>query len=398
MTFFRPELELLLCCARAGMDAGRAAKAESLLKERLDWDYLLAVAGEHGMKPLLFNGLAAIGPDAVPEERIEELRGHFRANKLRNLFLSGELLKVLDAFAEHGVAVVPYKGPALAADAYGNLALREFGDLDILVRKGDIMRAKEPLASLGYVQQDLLTPAQEAAYLHADCEYHFASGGADGHMVELHWEIATRNFSFPFNDDSLWKRLHNVPFGGRAVPSFSPENSLMVVCTHGCADFWRQLKSVCDVAALVESHELDWGGLSRRAEELGGTRILLMGLSLANELLGVAPPEEILRRAKGDPVIASLTARVRDRIFRLDKPPGGDREEAALNTFYLSLRDGPLDKARYLTRAMTTPYRDDRALLPNLPARLWPLYYAAKPIRIIRERTAGSSVTPGAKP
>ena len=32
-----------------------------------------------------------------------------------------------------GIAAIPYKGPVLAAAVYGNLALRTFSDLDILV-------------------------------------------------------------------------------------------------------------------------------------------------------------------------------------------------------------------------------------------------------------------------
>jgi len=47
---------------------------------------------------------------------------------------TGELLKLLNLFAAHGIGVIPYKGPTFGSCRLGNLALREFTDLDILVQ------------------------------------------------------------------------------------------------------------------------------------------------------------------------------------------------------------------------------------------------------------------------
>jgi hypothetical protein len=41
-------------------------------------------------------------------------------------------------------AAIFYKGPALAAMAYGNVALREFSDLDILMKKEDVPGNRHP--------------------------------------------------------------------------------------------------------------------------------------------------------------------------------------------------------------------------------------------------------------
>ena len=46
-----------------------------------------------------------------------------------------------------GIPAIPFKGPTLASAAYGGLALRESGDLDILVRAEDAVRAKDMLVS-----------------------------------------------------------------------------------------------------------------------------------------------------------------------------------------------------------------------------------------------------------
>ncbi len=62
----------------------------------------------------------------------------------------GELQRILDIFKSHGITAIPYKGPVLAIQAYGNLAFREFGDLDIFIQKQDFLKVKELLLDNGY--------------------------------------------------------------------------------------------------------------------------------------------------------------------------------------------------------------------------------------------------------
>ena len=81
---------------------------------------------------------------------LEELREHFYANAGRNLFLAKELIKLLHLFSAHEISAIPYKGPVLAVSVYGNLAFREFGDLDILVRERDYQTAQHLLSAQGY--------------------------------------------------------------------------------------------------------------------------------------------------------------------------------------------------------------------------------------------------------
>jgi hypothetical protein len=69
----RPEVELLLCCARTHLDSPRAVRARTLVRTRLDWDALFTVAARHSMLPLLYQHLDALCPDAVPKVRLAQL-------------------------------------------------------------------------------------------------------------------------------------------------------------------------------------------------------------------------------------------------------------------------------------------------------------------------------------
>jgi hypothetical protein len=49
--------------------------------------------------------------------------------------LTAELCRLISLFAAADIAAIPYKGPVLGLFAYGNIALRRFVDLDVIVKK-----------------------------------------------------------------------------------------------------------------------------------------------------------------------------------------------------------------------------------------------------------------------
>ena len=67
-----------------------------------------------------------------------------------NSALFEELARLVDALAKHGIDAIPFKGPLLAIQAFGDLGLREFRDLDFLVRDEDLAKTIATLHSLGY--------------------------------------------------------------------------------------------------------------------------------------------------------------------------------------------------------------------------------------------------------
>ncbi|MFX0202085.1 MAG: nucleotidyltransferase family protein, partial [Candidatus Hodarchaeota archaeon] len=157
----RPEIGLLLSYSHPRIDSKHAERIKELCQNNMDWDYLLRLADRHGLMPLLFHRLNSICPEAVPGSILSRLKNHFNANLGYNRFLTGELLKLLSLFENHGILAVPFKGPVLASSVYGDLSLREFSDLDILIHKGDFMNVKNLLLSEGYVSVDGLNATQE---------------------------------------------------------------------------------------------------------------------------------------------------------------------------------------------------------------------------------------------
>ena len=382
-TDIRPENELLLCCARTRMDSKRADQLRCLLQKDIDWTYLTQMALRHGVMPLLCFNLNSTCPNAVPKTTLEQYRGYFQSNALNNLFLTSELLKLLHLFKDHGIPAIPYKGPVLTASIYGNLTLREYCDLDILVHERDFMRSRELLISQGY-----------RSWHELDWQHAFVKDGSRVH-VDLHQGITPWYFPLRLDFESLWQRLEFVAIADTTIVNFLPEDLLIILCVQMSRDFYdnrTQLNKVCDIAELIQVRQtMDWERVLQHAHKLGCTRMLFLGLSLASELLGAALPEDVLLKIQADSVVRVFTVQVCDRLFQeadiaIDSSENPVRQLAKNAVFYFRLRERLLDRlpyVLYLLHLAVIPNERDWAFLP-LPGFLSTFYYLLKPIRLVK--------------
>jgi hypothetical protein len=394
-----PEVELLLCCVRTDIDLNIANHIQALLMGDLDWEYLIGLSLQHGVMPLLYRNLNSTLPEAVPKAAFNKLRDYFNANTYRNRFLKDELLKILDLFETNQISVIPYKGPFLAATVYGDLSLRQFSDLDIMVCRQDVQTAKDLLLSQRY------RPDQEHQ---TDWEAHlYHENGL--FLVDLHWGISGKDVSrgrdacFATDLRGVWERSKPVSFAGRTVIHFSLEDMLMIRCQDAVKEYWKggwpQLKWICDLDVLINTHKrMDWVQVLAQAKKLGNQRLLLLCLSLADDLLGTPLPEIVLQKIQADSQVSWLGEQVSKRLFRAaeDQDQFLDRRRGfiARNRFCIRLKERPQDKIPYYIRILKEYRRNvqravqnkndrDLLLLPQLLSFLsYPLiflYYLLRP-------------------
>jgi len=376
----RPEIEFLLDASRVRLEDDDARQLGARLGHDLDWTYVLHMARRNGVTALLYRHLNAAGPGGVPQEVLDQLRQSFHENSLRNLLMTGELFKVLDLFGAHGIAAIPYKGPTLAVLAYGNLAFREFVDLDLLLHECDLAKARNLLIARGFRLSYPLTPTQEAAYVKSLRELPLVS--SEGVLVELHVGLTLRDYRFPLDLDRLWDRLLPVPLLGRNLPTFSVEDLVLILCAHGGSHCWGSLGWICDLAELIRARsEVRWEWVLDEARSLHGERLVLLGLALAGELLRAPIPEVITARIRVDPAIPWLIGTVRRWLFcETDDLPG----TSGRALFHFRARERWRDGARYcLSQALVPRISDWEALA--LPSSFSFAYPLLRPLRLAKK-------------
>lgn len=380
-TKIRPEQELLIRCARIDMGAHQEDDLRMLTRTTIDWEYLVRTALLHGMMPLLYWHLHRVCPETVPAAVLDDLRGRFQQNARRNLTLTAELRAALELLGDHQIVAIPYKGPMLASAVYGNLALRQFSDLDILVHKSDVLRAKDLLISRGYQPTLQLTRTQETAYLESNHEY--VLWHERGVLLEVHWAFGPRLFSFAFDPEEVWTRAERTSLAGATVLTLSPEDLLLILCMHHSKDAWIRLEWICGVAELIRRHDrMDWSRVIGRADRLGMRRMLLLGLNLAHDVLGAVLPDQLLHTVRADRSVRALAQQVQGRLFLERREDRGPFQlSGARIAFHLRVRERVRDKLRYALRLVLSPSVGDRTSLA-LPSSVSFLYYPLRPVRL----------------
>jgi hypothetical protein len=338
----RPEDELLLGCARTSIDGATGERLRHLLRREIDWQLLSEAAAAHGVKPLLSRNLNGVCQEFVPKPVLDQLQRYLSAHSLNNLFFARELVRLLGLLEKHGISAIPWKGPVLAATAYGDVALRQFSDLDILVRKHDAIRGKDLLFSAGYRLQGEKS-AEDAAAFHALRQVYELMRDDGRVMVELHWAITSQTFYFPLVPASLWDRIETVSLQGAPVPNLAVEDLLLVLCVHGAKHHWSKLMWICDIAELLRAYaqKIDWTRLGNLARALGGWRMLSLGVLLARDLLGAKVPNDVADAMRAQPRIRFLIAEVHSALFTGGAPNAVERP-----AFYIQLRERPQDRLR----------------------------------------------------
>ncbi len=379
----RPEAELLYLCARARMDEETSQRIRALLDEDLDWELLARTAVWHKLAPLLYWHLKQLAPERVPARVMDELQHYFNTNARRNVRLTEDLVHVLKLFTENDVPVICFKGPTLALNVYGNLALRNFTDLDILIHPEDFAKAKDLLQAAGYEPEIALKGAREELFVQSQHELLFRRA-SDESMVELHWKIDPKYFSFPLEAEELWTRTETVRLAGTDITVLKREELVLYLCAHGAKHMWERLEWICGVAGLLCQQEFDWEQLTTRARALKSERILYLGLLLAHELLSAPLPPDILQAAHACAPARSLTAWIRAEFFgpRFLEAEHTSPALAASARFYFRLNDRRRDGLRCGLRCALVPTVEDLARW-SLPRVLFPFYLILRPMRLV---------------
>jgi Uncharacterised nucleotidyltransferase len=382
------EADLLILCARTEIPSQDVQRVKGIVAGSLDWDSLLQESAHHGMIPLLYWNLSRIPALGLPKTVLNRLKDAFTAIAWRNLALTRELVTLVNLLADSGVRALPYKGPLLAAAAYKNVSLRHFSDIDILVAKKDVPKAKEVLIKNSYRPRLNLTPREERNYFQSHHEYRFIRS-ADGIVIEIQWALCEETFSFPFVFDEYWDSREPMTLAGGEVSTFAPEDLLLVLCVHGSQHRWRQLKWVCDINEFVKIYgeKLNWKRVLHKAQVSGGERMLLLGLCVARNLLDATLPEEVLKKIHKERVIQSVGREVQENMFRGISPHARFQDEPFV--FFWRTKKRWRDKAALVVKyfpeyfaRMIKPNRKDRQFL-SLPSHLYLGYYLVRPVRLL---------------
>jgi hypothetical protein len=376
-----PEWDLVLAASCADPRESDLSRIRSLLNPRVldrpvEWEAVFRLAYHHGTSSLLYQNLSRLG-GIVPSSELAAVRRSYERNVHKSLFLAREMIRILDHLDAMGIEVIPYKGIVLSEVYYGDMALRQSGDMDLFVRRHDVRRINSAIRQVGYI---LRVPIPEDAaedYLASGYECTFDSP-AGRNLLELQWALQPRFYAVDFDMDGLFERSVNVTVAGRRVKTPSPEDLLLVLSVHAAKHVWGRLIWLCDIAQILKLGNLNWDWVQAHARKFGIERILHVTLRLVDRLLATAIPAPI-----ENSILADHAARAFADEIAVAVPRGVSYEEQQISYFRLMmrLRERKTDRLRFLARLTFTPGPGEWEAV-RLPKALFPLYRLVRLVRL----------------
>ena len=364
--------------------------SSSLQHEVLDWSYIFSQAIQHRTVPLLQYFLKKHRKFHIPEEISTSVDQYVLRQTLANIFQTNELLRILSRFEAEKIPAIPFKGPSLGVLLYNQLAMRAFGDLDILIQRQDFYKVKHLLSEMGYLPFRKLSTKKEAAFLATQMGYEFIREDKRC-VIEIHWSLLNRIHSFEIPENELWGSISTLEIQGKLVPKLDDKHLFIYLCAHGTKSFWARLRWISDIAELISQKSIDpdasswWSSLLELADRYNGKRMVHLGTYLAHKLLNAPVPAHIIDSATRDRNVLFLFNRVVNALFE-----PADKKKSVLRpiSFHLQMRERLKDKQPYLRhvfRLWTQPNEKDEAFF-RLPMQLNFLYVLIKPFRILSQR------------
>jgi len=348
-----------------------------------DWPLLIADAGREGLAGLLAARLTQTRPSGVPPQVMDELERLRRLSAQRSLRMAGQLLRILEAFEQHGIEALPIKGPVLAQDVYGDPTVRMSCDLDILVRPCAAAAAHRVLLENGFEDEGHHS-ARQLRRLGRERELHLRRRGGEP-MVDLHWRLATGYSPNAFDTDRVFSNMRIMTLLGREVPTLGRTDQFLLSILHGSKHAWQGLELRLAVAVQVAGMPPSaWPGLCARARRLGCLRRLAVGVDHACRPFPVAVPVEIQRLRARDLRAPSYERYLRGVAGGEVGCGGRGRSFDHLAALWWQVRseDRGRDALESLALRIVLPSIEDWDAVA-LPERLEWLYWCLRPARLV---------------
>jgi len=358
-----------------------------------DWQSLLAACEHHQVSPIVFHRLQGGCDIPVPVRVLEQLRARFYRVSAYNHRLALFLVELIAQFEQQQIPCLALKGPAVALAVYGDLSLRQYEDIDILVRVEDVSKAVDRLFSNG------LNPARGHAGRHKDVMlfHEITLLAADkSYSVDLHWHLAPP-YARVFGPDpsELWRRAVKLHLPPGDVQVLGREDMFLALCQHGSRHRWWQLKWLFDIAEMLRNAAtLDWSRIEEMTERYPMARPpASLAALLAGELLGVHPPSELAKILEPDQRTRAVARAICDEFQAC-----GQTNRSSHDTL-LGLEQRPLVRAKYMAKeAVKYPVREVLFTITKkdlefvqLPQRLRLLYYFIRPLRLLVQHGRGAA-------
>lgn len=289
----------------------------------------------------------------------------------QNMLMTSELLRILDLLKLNNIEAIPFKGPALSQMIYGDIASRQYADLDILIKEKDFDSLISILKELNYISKLNYELSKEK--LKNIIPDHLFINQKSNILLEIHNKLFSINFPINISSINFFEDKQRVNINNKNIETFSNEYLLFYLCLHGCKHLFTRLSWLLDIHRLITFHEINWNKFIEMVEENNVKSLIYSSLFLSEYIFHTELPNLIkLKNKRKYSIIMKYILENKDDFEVTDK----------FSFVHLLMFDTFKEKFLYSIYIFRPSFIDYQSLSKEYKIEL--LYYLVRPFNILK--------------
>lgn len=228
-----PSHQLMFLSSRLRLNVNEQNNFKQLISRIENWDEYVKFVIAHQAGPMMYNKVKSLSlTQNIPNTALAMLHQSWFKTLGRSMVLIEHFRNAMDAFNKAGLTVIAMKGIYLSDYLYSEVGLRQFSDIDLLLKPAEALDALVILKNLGYSSSTIYMADFYKKNNHKNLAVHYPPMILNGVSIEIHTRLYSKNLDFDVEihdlfDHAIVKKVHGVN-----AFVFSPEDLLINLCLH----------------------------------------------------------------------------------------------------------------------------------------------------------------------
>lgn len=300
--FLSPSEKLILASTKLVVHKNELEQINSLIPLVQDWGLFANTIIERGTGPLLFKKLTLINHSGIiPESVKDKLQQSYFKTLGRSMVLHNAFANVGIELNNNNIPFIALKGIYLSEWLYKDIGLRQFSDIDLLVKEEDGERCLELLSTKGYKPR---TSSPVSDFVASKSDFvHYAPMELNDISIEIHVKLHKNKEKYKLAMDSIWKNALPVTIDKVAANTLDLSDMMIYLCIHLDKHFREghvQFTSFNDITNLLEMEVtgIEWDKFINRCNLYKCEDVVFKYLLLVHKYFKASLPIQIVNRYK----------------------------------------------------------------------------------------------------
>ena len=296
---FSPEDQLILYSIKICPTSKELEQINLLIPRIQDWDYLINTIIDRGIGPLLYIKLSLLpNSSLIPEAVKTKLQQVYFKTVSRSALLYEYFRRIARAFVAQNIPVIGLKGIYLSEGLYQDIGLRQFSDIDLLVKEEDGENCLTILRKMGYKPYEF----KVSEIIRRNTEIvHFPPMILNGVSIEIHIKLHKSTELYDMKVDTLWKNALPVTINQVSVSTLNLNDLLIHLCLHLDKHFQAghvQFTCFNDLTNVLErySETMNWKEFTEACRIYKCEAIVFKYIVLVHAYMQATVPEAIIQK------------------------------------------------------------------------------------------------------